>query len=264
MTLLSADICASIDTLAMTYLDDELADEELRDLELHLRDCGSCRDKVAHERSALAGLRRQLVAPPAPDVVRARLAAALDAEDAAGDRSWLTSWLLPGAASLVAAAALLLFFVGGPPAQPSPGSEVVAGLVRERQPQAVRPVSPDLQQPVVDRAAATWKSEVRGRDVTHMLFQIRTSWGDEIEIQGSVLDARGLEMCGDRVERVEIRGVSMCAAQIEGKPIIVHQDARGVAFVFSSRSWGLGARELASAVVEYRLVELVGARLGDR
>ncbi len=260
MTLLAADICASIDALAMAYLDDELADEELRDLELHLRDCAACRDKVAHERTALDALRRQLAPPPMPDVVRARLTAALDAEDRASGRASVAAWALPAAASLVAAAALALFVVSRAPAPPSAGSEVVADLVRSRQPGDVRarPVSPSMEQPVVDRAA-TWSSEVKGRPVTHLMFRIRTTWGDEIVIQGSALDARGLDICDG--ERLEVRGVELCAQQIEGEWVIVHQDVGGLAHVFRARSWGLGPRELAYAVVEHRLVAAFGPRL---
>ena len=62
MTVPMTKLCDSIDTLAMAYLDDELADAELRDLELHLLDCGACRALVDTERQVMDGLRRQLVA----------------------------------------------------------------------------------------------------------------------------------------------------------------------------------------------------------
>ena len=39
-------LCESIDTLAMAYLDDELASEERRELETHLHDCNACRAEV--------------------------------------------------------------------------------------------------------------------------------------------------------------------------------------------------------------------------
>src|SRR5262245_55608706 len=99
-------LCHSIDTLSMAYLDDELASEERRELELHLLDCASCRQQVDSERADLDLVRRALVAPPAPALLKARIARALDAEDAAVARSqrgrW-SQWALPGAAMFAAA-----------------------------------------------------------------------------------------------------------------------------------------------------------------
>ena len=48
------NLCESIETTAMVYLDDELATEERRELELHLLDCTGCRQHVEHERTELA------------------------------------------------------------------------------------------------------------------------------------------------------------------------------------------------------------------
>jgi len=39
-------LCESIDTLAMAYLDDELANEERRELDTHLTECASCRAEI--------------------------------------------------------------------------------------------------------------------------------------------------------------------------------------------------------------------------
>ena len=46
-----SNLCHSIDTLSMAYLDDELAAEERRELELHLGECASCRGHLDGERS---------------------------------------------------------------------------------------------------------------------------------------------------------------------------------------------------------------------
>lgn len=105
-------LCESIDTLCMAYLDDELAGEERRELELHLTECASCRGHLDAERTDHELVRRALVAPPAPELMRARLVRALDAEDAAvaraGRQRW-TRWLLPGSAITAAAAAIAMF-----------------------------------------------------------------------------------------------------------------------------------------------------------
>jgi anti-sigma factor RsiW len=105
-------LCTTIDTLAMAFLDDELAAEERRELELHLLDCATCRHHVDAERADLDALRKALVAPPAPALLKARIARVLDAEDVAvtkTTRRRLTQWMLPGSAMLAAAAAILVF-----------------------------------------------------------------------------------------------------------------------------------------------------------
>ncbi|HEY0191924.1 MAG TPA: zf-HC2 domain-containing protein [Kofleriaceae bacterium] len=111
-------LCQSIDTLAMTFLDDELASEERRELELHLIDCASCRGHVEQERVELDLLRKALAPPPAPMLLKARIGRVLDAEDAAVQRSarkrW-QSWLLPGSAMLAAAAAIATVLFGVAP-----------------------------------------------------------------------------------------------------------------------------------------------------
>ena len=116
-------LCESIDTLAMAYLDDELAAEERHELEAHLTECTSCRTHVEGERGDHDLLRRALAAPPAPDLLRAKIGRALDAEDRAARRRW-SQYLLPGSAVLAAAASIAVFVAvkpqGGEPRANSP------------------------------------------------------------------------------------------------------------------------------------------------
>jgi anti-sigma factor RsiW len=115
-------LCHSIDTLSMAFLDDELAAEEHRELELHLLDCANCRRHVDGERAELELVRKALVPPPAPALLKARIARMLDAEDAAVARSERRRWsqrLLPGAAIAAAAAAILVFVVRLPESEKS-------------------------------------------------------------------------------------------------------------------------------------------------
>lgn len=139
-------LCQSIDTLAMAFLDDELVAEERRELELHLLDCGGCRQHVDAERSELSGIRRALVAPPAPARLKLAVAAALDGEDRAATRSTrqrvvagVGRWMLPGAGMMAAAAAILAFVFVRPP------EPVDRGVVREAVRQQARPLALDVQ-----------------------------------------------------------------------------------------------------------------------
>jgi anti-sigma factor RsiW len=115
-------LCESIDTVSMMFLDDELAAEERRELELHLLDCASCRQHVDHQRAELDMVRKALVPPLAPALLKARIARALDAEDAIALRSerrrW-SQWMLPGSAMLAAAAAIVVFVGVGASSSPT-------------------------------------------------------------------------------------------------------------------------------------------------
>jgi anti-sigma factor RsiW len=110
-------LCESIDTLAMAYLDDELAAEEKHELETHMTECASCRTHLDGERADQNMLRKALAAPAAPDLLRAKVVRALDTEDREQRRRW-ASYVLPGSA-MVAAAAAIAVFVGVKP----PGSQ---------------------------------------------------------------------------------------------------------------------------------------------
>ena len=105
-------LCESIDTLAMAYLDDELAAEERHELEAHLTECASCRVHLDGQRADHALIKRALVIAPAPDVLRAKLKRALDVEDAEAAKAQRRRWyqyMLPGSAMVAAVAAIVLF-----------------------------------------------------------------------------------------------------------------------------------------------------------
>lgn len=105
-------LCQSIATVAMAYLDDELADEERHELEAHVAECAACRAHLDAVRADHGLIARALAAPPAPDLLRARIARSLDAEDkvaAPGQRKRWQQYLLPGSAIAAAAAAIAVF-----------------------------------------------------------------------------------------------------------------------------------------------------------
>jgi hypothetical protein len=134
------NLCNSIDTLSMAFLDDELAAEERRELELHLLDCANCRQQVDGERADLALVRKALVTPPASALLKARIVRALDAEDAAMVRSkrrqW-SAWVLPGSAIAAAAAAILVFVGAGIGSSPRSDDSAIARDVAKQQTRAL-------------------------------------------------------------------------------------------------------------------------------
>jgi len=138
-------LCDSIDTLSMAYLDDELAAEERREVELHLTECTACRAHLDGERAEQAALHRALAAPPAPDMLRAKVARLLDTEDAAATsaqrRRW-TRFVLPGS-SILAAAAAIVVFIG----VQMPSGDHSAAVVDEAMRQQSRPLPMEVQGP---------------------------------------------------------------------------------------------------------------------
>ncbi|NVB84398.1 MAG: hypothetical protein HOV81_38845 [Kofleriaceae bacterium] len=125
----------------MAYLDDELADEERHELEAHLTECAACRAHLDQERADVSLVRRSLVAPPASDMFRARLARALDGEErieqAAQRRRWY-QYLLPGSAMVAAAAAIALFVGVQAPGQNN--ATRTATVVHQAAREGVRPL----------------------------------------------------------------------------------------------------------------------------
>lgn len=132
-------LCQSIDTLAMAYLDDELVTEEKRELELHIVECASCRTHVETERAEIELVRKALAPPPAPDIVKARIAKMLDTEDRDAARAkhqrsltLFGRWFLPGSATVAAAAAVILALVSVRPSQDSRSGAMAKEVVRQQ------------------------------------------------------------------------------------------------------------------------------------
>jgi anti-sigma factor RsiW len=132
----------------MAFLDDELVPEERRELELHILDCTGCRTHLEAERAELAMVRKALVAPPAPDIMKARIAKALDAEDVAvarADRkrslSFVGRWMLPGTAMLAAGAAIFAFLL----IRPAKGTQLAGAIPTEVVRQRTRTMPLEVQ-----------------------------------------------------------------------------------------------------------------------
>ena len=141
-------LCQSIDTLAMAYLDDELVAEERRELELHILECTPCRAHVDSERADLGLVRKALIAPPAPDMLKARISRALDIEDKEQARSLrrrLSQWILPGSATVAAAAAIMMFVFGLK--TPVPANNAATNVAQDVVRQQARAMPMEVQGP---------------------------------------------------------------------------------------------------------------------
>ena len=163
-------LCKTIDTLSMAYLDDELAAEERHELEAHLTECASCRAMLERERADRSMIRRALAAPAAPDLLRAKLSRALDAEDKAEQkqirRKW-SSFVLPGSAMLAAAAAIAVF-VG----VQMPSSETKVATVAE---DAIKTTSRPLPLEVQGASTGPWLQQHFASDIAPPQIEDNTS-----------------------------------------------------------------------------------------
>jgi len=113
--------CSDVERLLEPYLDGEFEADDRASIENHLSACGPCRDGVASAmafRSALRARMREAFAPgspqaTAPDSLRRRISAALDAEEAR-PATWWRRMLAPLPVAAVAAcvAGALFVFAG--------------------------------------------------------------------------------------------------------------------------------------------------------
>lgn len=239
------NLCESIDTLAMALHDGELAGEELRDLELHLTECASCRDHASGQAMAIGTLRRKLAPPPAPELLRARVRSGLDAEDRAA-RKPLSSWLLPGAAMVAAAAALAVFVTARPQTRERSVDDVVATIATRARPLEVQGAAatsrwveqhydanvalPTFASARVDLWGARL-TNVLDRDAVQLYYRVTTPEDFTRDLQVIVFDAHNLPFNG---RRVDVNDRALLTGMIRHRAVVSYRDARQKAYVFTS------------------------------
>jgi anti-sigma factor RsiW len=265
VTRTSASLCETIEPVAMMYLDDELAPEERRELELHLVDCERCRAVVTEQRADLEMMRMALAAPPAPDMVKARIARALDDEDKhelKAERSRWTRWMLPGSALVAAAAAIVLFVGSGlkPTEQPR-----VAAVTHEIIRQQERPLplevqgastgpwlkqhfasveAPQFTEPGVQLIGARITA-VQGHDAAMLRYLVSVGVNRVTLTAVLITDVQGDELQGG--QPVQVGGLTLHMYDADGQPTLTYVDENRVGYVFTSER--MTARELLSVVV---------------
>ena len=279
-------------SLVMTFLDDELAIEERREIELHILDCEPCRAHVDRERSELASLRHQLRAPAAPDLLRARLMQSLDAEDKStrqrARKQAISAWLLPGFA-MTAAAAALAVFIGIRPIAMTSTTTVASEAVRQQMRQAPLEVQgastgpwvaqhfqPDLELPhfadssadkatdtAPDSAAKTGEvlelmgarlTSLGGQNAAQLFYQLHTVDGENGRIVAFVIkDVNPEDLQGGRVQ--QIGGRELHVMNSYGYPAVAYVDDHHMGYVFTSPD--LSRQQLVDVVGRSSLIKLV-------
>jgi len=257
-------LCEGIETLSMAYLDDELAAEERRELELHLVECASCRRHLDAERADIELVRSALVAPPAPDLLKARIATMLDAEDrvaARVERSRWTRYVLPGSAVFAAAAALLVFLGVG--MQP-PEARRIATAPREVVRQQTRslplevqgastgswlrqhfaPVEPPrFTEPGIQLVGAR-ATAIQGHDAALLRYLVNV--GSNRVSLTAVLIANVPDELFSGGDPVRVGGLTLHLHDANGLPAVSYIDENRMGYVFTSERMTAG--ELLSLV----------------
>ena len=272
-------LCDSIETLAMAYLDDELAVEERRELEHHLLDCAGCKQHLDGERVELAVIRKALVVPPAPDLVKARVMRALDAVDTAAvhdqRKRRLSRWMLPGSAMFAAVAALVVF-VSVRPA----GVHATTTLASEAMRQQTRALPLEVQ----GVGTAPWLRQhfaptvtlpqfadsvelvgarltaVNGHDAAQLQYAFKIGTGT-IPMSAVVIRDLAPEALGGGREVQVNDELVLHVIDIEGVPAVTYVDENRTGYVFMSGQ--LSANEVVRLVVSSNLIHRAQDTLGQ-
>jgi anti-sigma factor RsiW len=262
-------LCGDIDNLAMVFVDDELAEEERRELELHLLQCAECRARVEQEHSGRQRLRQALAAPAMPEALHARILGALDQEDSARFRrqrwQWMDGWALPGGAMLAAAAAIIVFFTAAPPdgekrpalatvREPAAPLQVVSSSASARAATTASAV-PDVEVPRIAgpgaRVMETRLGTFASRPAAQVRYEIDGEGGIRHELQAVVMrDAPRAEL--QRGTPVAIGERQVFVSKENGITKLSYVDERNIGYVFTSR--GLGADAMVQMVIRSRIL----------
>jgi anti-sigma factor RsiW len=263
-------LCDSIDTLAMAYLDDELAAEERHELDTHMTECAACKGQLERERADQSVVRRALAAPPAPDMLKARIARAIAAEEAAqvkAERKRWSQYLLPGSA-VIAAAAAIAVFVGVRPSQPKVNAVAVEAVRQQTRqlPLEVQGAStgpwlrqhfaPQMEPPQLAETnsqvigARLLPRGINGHDGALVSYEVNLTGQAFVLSVIAVRDVRDDEMM-DGTE-VAVGGRTMHVLEEDGHTMVTYVDANHIGYMFFAPD--LSANELVWLVGKTSLV----------
>ena len=261
-------LCDSIDTLAMAYLDDELAAEERHELEAHLTECTECRVHLDTSRADHDMLRTALQAPRASDSMKMRLRLSLDAADrdeARATRKRWSQYVLPGSAIMAAAAAILVFVgVGTQPPGQHVGTLAKAAVHQQSRsmPLEVQGAStgqwlrkhfePTMEPPEVrgSQLLGARLGSALGHDAALLSYQV------SIENQSYVLNMLKIhDVTNDEMsdgQEVQVGDRTMHVLLSDGHTAVTYLDANHMGYMFSAE--GLPVDQLVTLVSKTSLV----------
>jgi anti-sigma factor RsiW len=264
-------LCKSIATVSMAYLDDELAAEERHELEAHLTECASCRAHLEADRADQDLIRHALVAPPAPELIRARLARSLDAADQAHGRAQRRRWsqyLLPGSAVLAAAAAPAVF-VGVQAPSERAASTVAHEAVRhgtrslplEVQGASTGPwlrqhFEPSIEPPRFSEPGSTLIGArllprgINGKDGALLSYQVERAGSPFVLSVLVVRDVGDADLQDGRIVRINNR--TLRVTESSGRPVVTYVDGSRMGYMFLAPE--LSVNELVWLVSRTELV----------
>jgi len=248
-------LCDDIDTMAMTLLDGELAQQEVHDMDLHLLGCPPCKAHVERERAAHLLRRQRLAAPPAPALLRARLNRALDEVDRAR-RPSRRAYVLPGGAALAAVAALVLFVAMSRPQSAPVQRDPTIAAPAQTAPRRTMPVlsggmaSSNPAWSMSDVKIRLHGTEVLGADVARLTYAILTPDGGQLDIAAIVVGANRIAL--DPASAMTVAGYEVWATPHDGTFV---RDGGHTMILTSST---LSQREILSLVGETLLVPRIG------
>ncbi len=266
--------CSDITTLVHTYLDGELADQDLEEFEEHVLLCGECHARLEDEISFRDRLRRDLAPPRAPADLHQRIGVLLDQEDRvaqAARRQSRFAWLLPGAASVAAAAALVLFITST--GQNLPVESVATDAVKAHMrrppieiqgqdamvsPWIAQHFRPGVEVPRFSASNVSLRgarlSSLRGREAAQLFYEVDRNH-QRHDLQVHIVEAKDLDL-GVRHHQV-IGGREVWIDDQLGYSVVTLKDDRGMGYVFTS---DMDGKELFDLVLGTDLVLGVGER----
>ena len=187
--------CATARELLSAYVDGELPPPEATELAGHLTTCGSCSAETEAMVTTVRRVREGLVRHHAPDVLRARVRAAIREEHAPGTPAARPAWRLPwrtvAAGLLIAAASSALTVIATRAGASSAagfgvGDEVVASHIRSLMPDHL--------------------TDVRSSDQ----HNVKPWFNGRVNVSPDVprLDSLGYPLVGGRVDYIDGRNVA--------------------------------------------------------
>jgi anti-sigma factor RsiW len=247
--------CRDIQPLFGAYLDGELTEREIEDIDSHGETCADCAQALREEAVFLTRIKKELATPPAPEDFKKRLAQKLDGVDRevkTAVRRQRIAWALPGGSALAAAAALVLFVVsktsgiGGMQSasitqdvvtqrfeQPAPvvrtGSR--PELTRVAQDQVHIPIRPPRFAHSGVELKGIYTSNVQGRNAAVFVYDF-VRGGKHSAVYMYAFDARGLDFRTSESRILD--GRELFLSEIRGMGTVSYKDEQQVGYVFMS------------------------------